>query len=90
MAGSLRHITAPDGRLRMDLVEDGGDKVEAIEECFDVIAALLEAMPSWTRSDAFSQACAIAKVVMPPALPRRGERTYRRLPPPSYDFMRRP
>lgn len=42
MAGSLSHITNDDGTFRMDLIENLGDAQEALEECHQIIAVLLD------------------------------------------------
>lgn len=40
MAGSLAHLIAADGSFRADLIENGGDASEALEECFHLIREL--------------------------------------------------
>lgn len=52
MAGSLSHIIGPDGRFRMDLIENLGDAWEALEECFILIYVL-----SGGESNKVSAAC---------------------------------
>lgn len=42
MAGSLNHIVNPDGSFTMNLIENMGDAHEALEECHQIIAWLLE------------------------------------------------
>lgn len=41
MAGSLNHIVDDDGNFDPSFIEDLGEAGEAMEECFDVIGALL-------------------------------------------------
>lgn len=86
MAGSLRHIVAEDGSMRLALVENRGDCAEALEECFDLIAVLLAAYAD--PGIALRQACLAAKINPPDAIPRMGERAYRREAPPTYDWRR--
>lgn len=42
MAGSLSHIIAEDGSFTMNLIENMGDAHEALEECHQIIAALID------------------------------------------------
>lgn len=42
MAGSLRHIIADNGAFTCDLLDRGGDYVEALYECHQIIAALVD------------------------------------------------
>lgn len=43
MAGSFSHIVSDDdGSFRMDLIDHMGDAHEALEECYDIIAAFIE------------------------------------------------
>jgi hypothetical protein len=44
MAGSLAHIVDDDGTFRMGLIENLRDAREALEECHQIIAELLEMM----------------------------------------------
>lgn len=37
MAGSLNHLVADDGTLKLDTIENLGDAAEALTECFHVI-----------------------------------------------------
>jgi hypothetical protein len=72
MAGSLNHMIAEDGSFDFDLIENMGDAHEACEECFDIIAALLELMPN--ADAALKAACARANAPEPAAVPRFGTR----------------
>jgi hypothetical protein len=72
MAGSLNHMIAEDGSFDFDLIENLGDAHEACEECFDIIAALLELMPN--PQAALKAACARANAPEPSALPVFGRR----------------
>lgn len=49
MAGSLNHIVNRDGAFTMALIENMRDAHEALEECFYVIAALLNAGATMSR-----------------------------------------
>lgn len=51
MAGSYRHVTNSDGSFRgTDLIENGGDAHEAIEEMHDMIAWLADRVAGLDRS----------------------------------------
>ena len=41
MAGSLNHIVEDDGSFTMETIENLGDAHEALEECHQIIAALV-------------------------------------------------
>lgn len=61
MAGSLNHITAEDGSFTLCTIENHGDAVEALEECFQIIAWLLpyaaRGLDNGTASGALIEAC---------------------------------
>jgi hypothetical protein len=42
MAGSFSHIVTKRGRFNMRLIENMGDAHEALEECFNIIALLVD------------------------------------------------
>lgn len=71
MAGSLNHVTAEDGSFRMDLIENGGDAHEALEECHQIIAVLLADSPN--PQQRLDQATALLRCPMSrvPVLKRR-------------------
>lgn len=72
MSGSLNHIVDEDGSFTMDTIENMGDAHEALEECFDLIAFLLEQQP---RPEAtLKHACRVVNAPMPKVLPIRGKR----------------
>ncbi len=60
MSGSLAHIIGKDGKFRMDLIENGGDAQEALEDCFEVIVHLAEG-----DMQRVSAACKAASVADP-------------------------
>jgi hypothetical protein len=72
MAGSLNHIIDDDGSFTFELIENMGDAHEACEECFDIIAALLDMIPNPTN--ALHIACEQANAPRPNALPILGKR----------------
>jgi hypothetical protein len=64
MAGSLKHIVAPDGTFTMDTIENLGDAHEALEECFDLIAFACQLNPHFFGTTSSSSAGSdIAKVI---------------------------
>jgi hypothetical protein len=65
MAGSLSHIVADDGALTFELVETGGDRIEALEECFDLIAYLAKDKAT------LDAACRALNYPVPRAMPMR-------------------
>ena len=51
MAGSLHHILEYDGKFTMDLIEDHRDAQQALEECHQIIAVLLQMVDSKSGDD---------------------------------------
>ena len=51
MAGSLNHIIADDGSFTMRFIDDLGDAQEALEQCHQIIAALLNQQPGLERAN---------------------------------------
>ena len=72
MAGSLNHIIDENGAFTMSTIENMGDAHEALEECFDIIAALIER--SWDPKQTLALACRQARAPVPKALPVFGKR----------------
>lgn len=67
MAGSLNHIVADDGSFTMDTIENMGDAHEALEDCHQVIAALLAEHNH--PAIVLQRACARTRQPMPAACP---------------------
>lgn len=77
MAGSLNHIVTDDGAFRMANIENMRDAREALEECFDVIAALMTTFVA--RSDQLTQLNATLDALEYPAVkavPQIGKRSW--------------
>lgn len=72
MAGSLNHLVDETGAFTFKTIENMGDAHEACEECFDIIATLLEQRAN-QRSE-LMDACNRAKAPMPRAIPVFGKR----------------
>jgi hypothetical protein len=74
MAGSLNHIIDDEtGGFTMSTIENMGDAHEALEECFDIIAVLLESSPN--PATRLRDACLRAKAPVPAHLPMFGARS---------------
>ena len=68
MAGSLMHMVGKDGHLTFEFLEDGtGDKIEALIDCYNIIAALLATADD--PAAALRHACEAAKTSVPNVLP---------------------
>jgi hypothetical protein len=78
MAGSLSHIVDENGAFTMSNIENMGDAHEALEECFDIIAALLATgCRSSRKNDSrawLASVCRRCKAPKPNALPKFGKR----------------
>lgn len=83
MAGSLNHIVANDGSLTLDLVENAADRLEALEECFDLVAILAR------DRQTLHAACASLNFPMPGVMPVAGKRAYRLSKSPFSSFAMR-
>lgn len=70
MAGSLNHIIDGDGALTLQFVENG--RLEALEECFDLVAVLCDGDLVKLR-----QACGRLGIPVPATVPLAGKRAYR-------------
>jgi hypothetical protein len=67
MAGSLNHIVADDGSFRPGGIENMRDAIEALEECHQVIAWLLDGTDAEFILDI---ACQDLRYVVPAAVPK--------------------
>ena len=74
MAGSLNHIVDEQGRFRIDLLDSAKDRVEALEECFDIISVLCGGGTDNERMTRLADACVRAKAPIPGVVPRLGAR----------------
>lgn len=69
MAGSLNHLVTEDGAFTFDLIDNLGDAHEACEECFDIIAHLVNGDVGRLRA-----ACEAVRAPVPEAVPVQGKR----------------
>ena len=72
MAGSLNHTVNDEGAFTMETIENLGDAHEALEQCFDIIAYLLEGRQNARL--ALELACRRAHAPIPKAIPKFGTR----------------
>ena len=73
MAGSLNHIIDDDtGGFSMGTIDNMGDAHEALEDCYDIIALLLDRIPN--PHAALQQVCKQVQTPMPKQLPKFGKR----------------
>lgn len=75
MAGSLNHIVDNNGAFKMTTIENMGDAHEALEECFDLIALLLEEIPDHRRRRVWKEICSKAMAPEPDEYPVFGTRS---------------
>lgn len=79
MAGSLNHIVNENGAFTMRNIENMGDAHEALEECFDIIAELLNTGISNIDRDHdtegwMKEVCKRCKAPLPKMRPYKGAR----------------
>jgi hypothetical protein len=74
MAGSLNHLIDDTGAFKFSTIENMGDAYEACEQCFDVIALLIQELPTETRNATLSAILGRAKAPRLKAVPVFGSR----------------